>query len=132
MKSPLRFCFFYIFLLVFSLSGCFRPAVPISTNPFFPIDVFYVTQQPDRPYREIEWVEISSEELLTEQQTKNTERMLYRGNDAKAKDLLLAKLVIKAQRLGADALMRVEYSYYTSVDQEGYSMRGMAIAYRGD
>jgi hypothetical protein len=113
------------------LNGCFRPAIPLSTGAVYPIDVFMDNQQPDRPYSEIQWVEISREDSLTSRQ-KSSDRMLYRGNSAETKDLLTAQLVLKAQKLGADALMNVQYRYYTSAIKEGYTMKGMAIKYRGD
>ncbi|HEV7349991.1 hypothetical protein [Telluribacter sp.] len=114
------------------LSGCFRPAIPISGGPVYPIDVFFENQSPDRPYSELEWVELSKEEVLNEQQKKNSERMLFRGNNAQTKELLTAQLILKAQKLGADALMNVQYKYYTTATTEGYLLRGMAIEYRGE
>ncbi len=119
-------------LLTLGLAACFRPNIPISTGTVYPIDVFMVNEAPDRPYAEIEWVEISRQDSLTTKQKNNSERMLYRGNSAETKDLLTAQLVLKAQKLGADALMNVQYKYYTSATVEGYVMKGMAIEYRGD
>lgn len=118
--------------IILIVSGCFRPAIPISRGAVYPIDVFFENQSPDRPYSELQWVEISNEDLLNERQKKNGERLLHRGNDAQAKDLLTAQLVLKAQKLGADALMNVQYRYYTTTTTEGYSMRGLAISYRGE
>jgi hypothetical protein len=115
------------------LGGCFRPAIPISRGPVYPIDVFFENQtKPDRPYTELQWVELSNEETLTDRQKRSSERLLYRGNDAETKELLTAQLVLKAQRLGADALMNVQYKYFTTATTEGYLLRGMAIEYRGD
>ncbi|WP_247234330.1 hypothetical protein [Telluribacter sp. SYSU D00476] len=114
------------------MSGCFRPAIPISRGAVYPIDVFYENQSPDRPYSELQWVEISNEDLLNERQKKSGERLLHRGNDAQAKELLTAQLVLKAQKMGAHALMNVQYKYYTTATTEGYSMRGLAIQYRGE
>jgi uncharacterized protein YbjQ (UPF0145 family) len=122
-----------LFLLASSLFiGCFRPAIPISTGPNYPIDVFMSDQAPDRPYSEIQWVEISRQDSLDARQSKAGNRMAYRGNDAQAKDLLTAQLVLKAQKMGADALINVKYQYYTSATIEGYSMKGLAVKYRGD
>lgn len=58
--------------------------------------------------------------------------MAYRGNDAQTKDLLTAQLVIKAQKLGADALINVQYRYFTSATVEGYTLKGLAVQYRGE
>lgn len=123
----------FLFLLASSLfTACFRPAIPISTGPNYPIDVFMSDQAPDRPYSEIQWVEISRQDSLDARQRKESNRMAYRGNDAQAKDLLTAQLVLKAQKVGADALINVKYQYFTSATVEGYSMKGLAVKYRGD
>jgi uncharacterized protein YbjQ (UPF0145 family) len=58
--------------------------------------------------------------------------MVYRGNDAQTKDLLTAQLVLKAQKVGADALINVQYRYFTSTTVEGYTMKGLAVKYRGN
>jgi uncharacterized protein YbjQ (UPF0145 family) len=57
---------------------------------------------------------------------------MFRGNDAKTKELLTARLVIKAQKIGADAIINVKYKYYTSVNREGYLLSGLAVRYRGE
>jgi hypothetical protein len=120
------------FGVLLAMSGCFRPAIPISGGPVYPIDVFFENQAPDRPYSELQWVEISDEDVLSARQKKSSERLLYRGNDAETKNLLTAQLVLKAQKLGADALMNVQYKYYTTATTEGYTMRGLAVEYRGE
>ncbi|MPR32213.1 hypothetical protein GBK04_02335 [Cytophagaceae bacterium SJW1-29] len=123
---------FSFLLLPCVFAACFRPAIPISTGPNYPIDVFMSDQSPDRPYTEIQWVEISHEDTLDARQKKESNRMVYRGNDAQTKDLLTAQLVIKAQKVGADALINVQYRYFTSATVEGYTMKGLAVRYRGD
>lgn len=119
-------------ILTVGLVACFRPNIPISTGTVYPIDVFMENQAPDRPYSEIQWVEISREDTLDSRQKKYSDRMLYRGNSAENKDLLTAQLVLKAQKLGADALMSVQYRYFTSATKEGFTMKGLAVRYRGD
>ena len=113
-------------------AACFRPNIPISTGTVYPIDVFMEGQSPERPYSEIEWVSISQDDTLSAKQTDPRNRLTARGNDAQTKELLTARLVLKAQKLGADAVMKVNYQYYTSATMEGYTMKGMAIKYRGD
>ncbi|KAA0991391.1 hypothetical protein [Dyadobacter aurulentus] len=113
------------------LLSCAGGGIPISTNTKYPIEVLYENQPVERPYSEIGVVEISSEDTLTDRQTKD-KRMMYRGNDAKTKELLTARLVIKAQKIGADALINVTYKYYTSVKKEGYILSGLAVRYRGE
>jgi hypothetical protein len=110
------------------LASC---AIPISTGAKYPIDVLYENQPVERPYSEIGLVEISSEDSLTAEQTRD-KRMMQRGNDAKTKELLLARLVIKAQKIGANAIINVQYKYYTTVKNEGYVLKGLAVRYRGD
>ncbi len=121
-----------ILSLLLAVAACFRPSIPISTGTVYPIDVFMQNENPDRPYSELEWVEITREDTLDTRQKKYSERMLYRGNDAESKDLLTAQLVLKAQKLGADAIMNVQYKYFTSATKEGFTMKGLAIRYRGD
>ncbi|WP_215240134.1 hypothetical protein [Dyadobacter helix] len=112
------------------LAGC-SSGIPISTNTKYPIDIMYEGQPVERPYSEIGMVEIGSEDTLTSDQTRDN-RMMMRGNDAKTKELLMAKLVLKAQKIGADALVNVKYKYYTSVSKEGYMLSGLAVRYRGE
>lgn len=126
----LRACLFLTLSSAFA--ACFRPAIPISTGPNYPIDVFMSDQAPDRPYSEIQWVEISREDTLDARQKKQSNHMAYRGNDAQTKDLLTAQLVIKAQKMGADALINVQYRYFTSATVEGYTLKGLAVRYRGE
>lgn len=119
------FPFFFILLI-----GC-AGGIPISTNTKYPIEVLYDNQPLERPYSEIGLVEISNEDSLTERQTQDR-RMMFRGNDAKTKELLTARLVLKAQKIGADAIINVKYKYYTSVKNEGYMLSGLAVRYRGE
>jgi uncharacterized protein YbjQ (UPF0145 family) len=123
---------FYIvgFVSAFILMNC-SGGIPISTNTKYPIEVLYENQTVERPYSEIGIVEISSEDSLTREQTQDR-RMMYRGNDAKTKELLTARLVMKAQKIGADALINVRYKYYTSAKKEGYMLSGLAVRYRGE
>lgn len=132
MTHPLLKKLLYLCLFLTVLAACFRPSIPISTGAVYPIDVFMENQAPDRPYSELQWVEISREDTLDARQKKYSDRMLYRGNTSETKDLLTAQLVLKAQKLGADALMNVQYRYYTSTTAEGFTIRGLAIKYRGD
>lgn len=120
-----------IAFVIGTLFGCASGGIPISTNTKYPIEVLYESQPLERPYSEIGLVEISNEDSLTERQTKD-KRMMYRGNDAKTKELLTARLVIKAQKIGADAIINVRYKYYTSVKSEGYMLSGLAVRYRGE
>lgn len=127
-KIKLSSLLFALSLMV--LAGC-SSGIPISTSKKYPIEVLYENQSLDRPYSEIGWVEISSEDSLTARQTKD-KKMMYRGNDAETKELLAARLVMKAQKIGANALINVQYKYYTSVKKEGYIMKGLAVRFRGE
>lgn len=128
-SKSIPFCF--ALLTALTLLGCAGSGIPISTNTKYPIEVLYDNQPLERPYSEIGIVEIGSEDSLTERQTQD-KRMMFRGNDAKTKELLTARLVIKAQKIGADAIINVKYKYYTSVKQEGYMLSGLAVRYRGE
>ena len=121
---------FVTFAAILVLAGC-SSGIPISTNTKYPIELLYDNQPLERPYSEIGIVEITSEDSLTARQTQD-KRMMYRGNDAKTKELLTARLVMKAQKIGADAIINVKYKYYTSVKSEGYMLSGLAVRYRGE
>ncbi|MBE9460608.1 hypothetical protein ACFP1I_21755 [Dyadobacter subterraneus] len=130
MSGKIKISHILLALTIIVLAGC-ASGVPISTSKKYPIEVLYDNQSLDRPYSEIGWVEISSEDSLTARQTKDR-KMMYRGNDAETKELLAARLVMKAQKIGASALINVQYKYYTSVKKEGYIMKGLAVRYRGE
>ncbi|KAB7728657.1 hypothetical protein F5984_17625 [Rudanella paleaurantiibacter] len=122
----------WIFLLgglLFSLTGCFRPAIPISTGPKYPIDVFYENERPYRPYDVVQEME-SRQELPLDRRQNQDGRMLSRGNTMQDKELLLAKMTLEAQRAGADALINVKYTYYTTATVNGYLLSGQAVKYR--
>ncbi|TKT91887.1 hypothetical protein [Dyadobacter frigoris] len=130
MSSKIRISHIVSAFTIIILAGC-ASGMPISTSKKYPIEVLYENQSLDRPYSEIGWVEISSEDSLTARQTSNR-KMMYRGNDAETKELLAARLVMKAQKIGASALINVQYKYYTSVKKEGYIMKGLAVRFRGE
>lgn len=118
-------------LLVILLTGCFRPAIPISTGPKYPVELFYADQRPGRPYDEIKFLYISDEvPLEANQRAARGQRMLGRGNTMLDKDVLMGKLTLQAKRLGADALVNVRYKYFTTATVNGYSMEGLAVKYR--
>lgn len=112
-----------------SLSGCFKPIVYLRNKPNYPVDVFYNDERPGRPFDPLQDLEIKGEDLLTNRQTGNR-RMLSRGNNMQDKELLLAQLTLKAKKLGADALVGIRYSYYTSRTYDGYLMTAQAVKYR--
>ncbi len=114
------------------LTGCFQPALPISTRPQYPIDVFFEKETTDRTYDELQLLTLSDESPLSERSRRDKERLMYRGNDVQQKDLLMAKLVIDAQKLGADALVNVKYRVFTSATSTGYQLEGLAVKYRGE
>ncbi|MBO0935483.1 hypothetical protein J2I47_02875 [Fibrella sp. HMF5335] len=119
-------------ILLLSQTACFRPVIPISTGPKYPIDIFYADQQPGRPYDDIKLLYISEEVPIQTKQKVRGGRMLSRGNSMLEKDAMLAKLTVQAQRLGATALVNVTYQYYTTATTNGYSMEGLAVKYRSE
>ncbi|GAA4433562.1 hypothetical protein GCM10023091_07230 [Ravibacter arvi] len=124
----------YSFILLLAAATVSIPScvIPISQKTSFPLDVFYENETPQRPYSEIKWLEISREDAVLAYQNTAEKRLLQKGNSAEAKSLITAQLVMKAQKIGADALVNVNYQYYTGKDYEGYSMRGLAVRYRGE
>jgi hypothetical protein len=122
--------FTFIFSL-FTCLSCFQPSIPISTQPKYPIDVFFGSQAPERPYEVIQKLTTRNEVPLNAEQSRGG-RMLQRGNNMEQKELLVAQMVVDAKRLGADALVAVKYRYYTTQTANGYSLEGQAVRYRGD
>ncbi|GAA4448369.1 hypothetical protein GCM10023189_06110 [Nibrella saemangeumensis] len=116
--------------LLIGLTGCFRPVIPISTHPRYPIDIFYENERPDRPFTEIQALEMKEETPLNPVQRTKDGRMVQRGKNMQEKELLLARLSLQAKRLGADALVNVRYKYYTSATTNGYVLEGVAVKYR--
>ena len=119
-------------LLCLLLTGCFRPAIPISTGPKYPVELFYADQQPGRPYTELKLLYLTEETPLNTKQRIRGGRMLGRGNTMLDKDALMGKLTLQAQRLGADALVQVRYQYYTTATANGYSLEGVAVKYKAE
>ncbi len=117
-----------VFILL-GLAGCFKPIVYLQNKPNYPVDVFYDTQRPERPFAALQNLEVKGELPLSARQAGN-QRLLSRGNDMQQKELLLARLTLQAKKLGADALVDVRYSYYTSMTDDGYSMTGLAVKYK--
>ncbi|SFD53632.1 YbjQ family protein [Spirosoma endophyticum] len=118
-----------LFLTIVSVSACFSPVVYLQNKGHYPVDVFYDTQRPDRPFDPLQDLEVKGEVPLTSRQSGN-ERMLSRGNDAQQKELMLSRLTLQAKKLGADALVSVRYTYYTSMTDNGYVMTGVAVKYK--
>ncbi|UFH57327.1 hypothetical protein [Spirosoma sp. KNUC1025] len=101
----------------------------LQNKPHYPVDVFYENQRPERPFDPLQDLEIKGEINLTQRQWGNN-RMLSRGNDAQQKELMLARLTMQAKKIGADALVAVRYTYYTSMTDNGYLMTGLAVKYK--
>lgn len=118
-------------VVLFSLIGCFRPAIPISTGPKYPIDIFYENENPGRLYDLVQEMESRKELALDKSQNANG-RMLSRGNTMQDKELLLAKLSLEAKRAGADALVNVRYTYFTTKTTNGYLLTGKAVKYKAE
>ncbi len=115
--------------LLAGLTGCFRPAIPISTQPNYPVDVFYENQRPDRSFEELQKLEMTQETLVTSRQMESG-RMISRGNNMQDKELLLAKMSMEAKKLGATALVNIKYTYYTTATVNGYTLTATAVRYR--
>lgn len=130
MKTLLVVRISVVFWLVVGLTGCFRPVIPFQTQPRYPVEIFYENQRPDRPFEEIKLLEVHEETALDQKTANKGGRMVGRGNNMEAKELLMARLTLEAKRLGADALVNIKYSYFTSVNSNGYAMEGMAVRYR--
>jgi hypothetical protein len=111
------------------LTSCFRPIVYLQNRPNYPVDVFYANERPERPFVPLQDLESKGELTLADRQTANR-RMVSRGNNMQQKEVLLARLTMEAKKLGADALVDVQYKYYTSMTNDGYVMTGLAVRYK--
>ena len=118
-------------VLLLGTAGCFKPIVYLQNKPNYPVDVFYNNQRPERPFDPLQDLEVKDEVLLTNRQWGN-QRMLGRGNDMQQKELLLARLTLQAKKLGANALVAVRYTYYSSLTENGYVMTGLAVRYKSE
>ncbi|QDK83027.1 YbjQ family protein [Spirosoma sp. KCTC 42546] len=118
-----------VILSMLGVTGCFQPLVYLQHKTHYPVDVFYDTQRPERPFAPLQDLEVKGEVPLTQRQSGN-QRMLSRGNDMQQKELMLARLTMQAKKLGADALVSVKYTYYTSTTDNGYVMTGLAVKYK--
>jgi len=121
-----------IVALVFTLvvmAGCFKPVLYLQNKTHYPVDVFYDNQRPERPFDPLQDLTIKDEVPLSRRQSGNN-RMLSRGNDMQQKELMLSRLTVQAKKLGADALVAVKYTYYTSATENGYIMTGLAVKYK--
>lgn len=116
-------------VLLLGLTGCFQPIMYLQNKPSYPVDVFYENQRPERPFDPLQDLEVKGEVPLADRQSMNR-RMLSRGNDMQQKELMLSRLTIQAKKLGADALVAVRYTYYTSTTDNGYIMSGLAVRYK--
>ncbi len=116
-------------VLLLSLTGCFKPMVYLKNKPNYPVEVFYDNQRPGRPFDPLQDLEVKGEVPLSRRQSGN-QRMLSRGNDMQQKEFMLTRLTSQAKKLGADALVSVRYTYYTSITDNGYVMTGVAVKYK--
>ena len=116
-------------ILTVTVTGCFKPIVFLQRHPNYPVDVFYENQRPDRPFTPLQELTIGGELAPADRRTGD-HRLLNRGNNMQDKELFLAQLTLKARKLGADALIDVRYTYYTSTTISGYLMKGTAVKYK--
>jgi hypothetical protein len=123
-----------LYLLLMSiLTSCFQSAIPLNSKKWgkYAVDVFYGDDRPTRPYLPLQELQMRQEVPLADRQSKNG-MMLSRGNNVEQKQLLLSRLATQADRLGADALVEVKYTYFTSVSENGYVMTGVAVKYKDE
>jgi hypothetical protein len=122
-----------LFVVMSVMTSCFQSAIPISSKKWgkYAVDVFYGDDRPTRPYLPLQELQMRQEVPLADRQSKNG-MMLSRGNNVEQKQVLLSRLATQADRLGADALVSVKYTYFTSTSENGYVMTGVAVKYKDD
>lgn len=99
-------------------------------KPDYPIDVFYDSNLPEYTYETIKDLEIAEQKALGEKDKPVGGRMLYRGITKEQKDALINKLILEAQEVGASAVIKVKYQYFTAASYDGYNITGQAIKYK--
>jgi hypothetical protein len=121
------------FLMVSMLTGCFQSAISLNSKKWgkYAVDVFYGDDRPTRPYLPLQELQMRQEVPLADRQSKNG-LMLSRGNNVEQKQVLLSRLATQANRLGADALVSVKYTYFTTTSENGYVMTGLAVKYKDE
>ena len=126
-------------LFAFYLTACNRPitnsdgsmGLPILlAKPSYPIDVFFKNQTLDRNYESLGAVKVEKEVMLSTKQTTKQGRMVNRGNDEEQKRALLDQLILQGLGMGANAIINVNYKYYTAATYQGFSMEGIAVKYK--
>ena len=129
----------YYLLFAFCLTACNRPitnsdgsmGLPILlAKPSYPIDVFFKNQTLDRNYESLGAVKVEKEVMLSTKQTTKQGRMVNRGNDEEQKRALLDQLILQGLGMGANAIINVNYKYYTAATYQGFSMEGVAVKYK--
>lgn len=103
--------------------------LPIQTGRHYVVDVFYDNERPKRPFAPIQDLQLQGEMPVLAGQSVNR-RMVRRGNDMEQKHVLLSRMTLQAKKLGADALVTVKYTYYTSQTDNGYVLSGLAVRYK--
>lgn len=117
-------------LLLSLLTSCtFRAYRSIS----YPIPVYYKGESPPFGFRVLEAIELSDIHPRTSQNNyrrallKEYAEPLPRGYHMDEKEILTYHLARKAQQIGAQALIEVEYTFFVSQDHYGYKLRGYAV-----
>lgn len=126
-----------IIVLSAGLSACVRTLPngglysPIPNgSPKYPIEVVFGDNEVQRPYDVLQEMSISDEKPLTTNDKLVGGRMIYRGNTNEEKDVMIARLVLDAKKIGADALIKVNYQYFTSATKQGSTVKGVAVKYK--
>ena len=99
-------------------------------KPDYPIDIFYDKNEPDYTYETIKDLEITEQKALSDKDKPVGGRMLYRGITKEQKDALINRLILEAQEVGASAVIKVKYQYFTAASYDGYNITGQAIKYK--
>lgn len=96
----------------------------------YPIEVKFEGDNLPTAYEVIKEVSVEKQRYLTPVDAPQGGRMLYRGISDEEKEILIARLVVEAQQVGAAALINVKYQYTTSRDIEISTMKGLAVKYK--
>ncbi|NIK72962.1 uncharacterized protein YbjQ (UPF0145 family) [Thermonema lapsum] len=128
MLGTLRRCCF-LGLMLLSLQACL---IPLRQENPYPIPVYFKGERAGMPYRIIEIVELSDTRPHNANRGIRDELLeqygqMPKGYNLTEKEILIYQLAEKARRLGADALVEVEYTLFVNKQYYGYKISGYAV-----
>ncbi|GIV38472.1 MAG: hypothetical protein KatS3mg033_0272 [Thermonema sp.] len=106
--------------------------LPIRQQAPYPIPVHYKGETLTKPYRIIELVELSDTRPNTGNRGLREDLLekygqMPKGYNMTEKEILIYQLAEKARKLGADAVIDVDYTLFVNTQYYGYKVSGYAV-----